>query len=213
MNEKKKSDFIPIRQAVQLTGVNSDTIRRWASKNYIEFYVSPGGQRRFNKDCLLKLTRNPDFIEEKQKILYCRVSSNKQKDDLVRQIDFLRHEYPDHTVVTDIGSGLNWKRKGLLSILELSMQGKLGSLVVAHRDRLSRFAFELIEWIVTKNNGQIIVMDKDNEKYESTENELAEDLLSIVHIYSCKQMGKRRYKKNENCEISEIPKERSKVSV
>lgn len=74
------------------------------------------------------------------------------------------------------------------------MSGELKELVVAHKDRLSRFGYELVEWIITSNGGKITILDE--EIHKSTEQELAEDLLSIVHIYSCKQMGKRRYNKD-----------------
>lgn len=74
------------------------------------------------------------------------------------------------------------------------MQGNIGTVVVAHRDRLCRFGFELIEQVVQLGGGRIIV-DDDSDQHKSSEQELAEDLLSIVHIYSCRQMGKRRYTK------------------
>ena len=98
-------------------------------------------------------------------------------------------------IIQDIGSGINWKRSGLKTILELAMQKKLETVVVAHRDRLCRFAFELIQWILEKNEVKLVVL---NESICSTEQELAEDLLSIIHVFSCKQMGKRRYKKEDN---------------
>ena len=201
MNEKKErkneSDFVPIRKAIQLTGVNAEKIRRWAAQNFIQYYISPTGHRHFSKKSLLTIVNNQNIVEEvkKKNIIYGRVSSQKQKNDLDRQVEYLRQHYPSFTVVTDIGSGINWKRKGLLAILEFAMQRNIETLVVTHKDRLSRFAFELIGWIVTSNGGKIIILDENNEESEhkSSEQELAEDLLSIVNVYSCKHMGKRRY--------------------
>lgn len=215
---KLESDFIPIRKAIQLTGVNADTIRRWAAQDFIQYYVSPTGHRLFSKKSLLALVNNKKNVEEipKKNIIYGRVSSQKQKNDLDRQIEYLRQHYPSFTVITDIGSGINWKRQGLLTILEFAMQRNLETLVVTHRDRLSRFAFELIEWIIISNGGKVTVLDENNEESEhrSSEQELAEDLLSIVHVYSCKQMGKRRYntKKNKEgkCEANTESKEETK---
>jgi predicted site-specific integrase-resolvase len=207
-NIKEKATHIPIRKAAELTGVHPDTLRRWASKNLIKFYITPSGQRFFDKKCLLEFTSCVSSVEKKENIVYCRVSSKKQENDLSTQVEFLKSEYPDYRVVSDIGSGINWKRKGLQAILELAMQRKLGNLVVAHKDRLSRFAFELIEWIVTTNEGKIIVLDEENNK--SSEQDLAEDLLSIVHIYSCKQMGKRRYKRKQSDEDTYISNKRTK---
>jgi predicted site-specific integrase-resolvase len=115
-------------------------------------------------------------------------------DDLLRQTEYLqqrRPEYASYVSITDIASGINFKRKGLQTILDACLQGTIGELVVAHRDRLCRFGFELVESIVTKAGGKITVLDNDGNK--SGEQELAEDLLSIIHVYSCKQMGKRSY--------------------
>ena len=135
--------------------------------------------------------------DQKQKICYCRVSSHHQKDDLKRQITFMQSQFPTYTIIQDIGSGINWKRSGLTSILELAMQGKLQEVVVAHRDRLCRFAFELIQWLLEINGVQLVVL---NQEIQSTEQELAEDLLSIIHVFACRKMGKRRYQKKEKKE-------------
>ena len=100
-------------------------------------------------------------------------------------------EYPDHELITDIGSGINWKRKGLKKILEQTMLGNVEQVVVAHRDRLCRFAFELIEFIFESNNVKLLIID--TKVGESVNNELVDDILSIIHVYSCRAMGKRRY--------------------
>jgi predicted site-specific integrase-resolvase len=84
-----------------------------------------------------------------------------------------------------------FKRKGLQTILELSMSGNLGEVVVSHKDRLSRFAFELIEWIIKRNRGTLVVLDRS--EHQSGQQELAEDLLSIVTVFNCRNMGRRRY--------------------
>ena len=120
-------------------------------------------------------------------------------DDLERQKDFFRQQYPTYELVTDIGSGINWKRKGLNSILDASMLGYIEEVVVAHRDRLSRFAFELIEHILVTNKVKLVVLDSSTE--ESQDNELADDILSIIHVYSCRNMDRRRYKNKKNTNI------------
>ena len=191
MNGKLK-EFITCREAVKLTGLAGSTLRTWADKGFVKIYKTPSGQRLYSTKCLQELTNSISYNTEKSNIVYCRVSSSKQKDDLNRQIEQLRHLYPTHEVISDCGSGINFKRKGLQTILERAIQGTLAEVVVAHRDRLSRFAFDLIRWIIEQKDGKVIVLDEDSHK--STEQELAEDLLSIVHIYTCIQMGRRRYK-------------------
>jgi len=126
-------------------------------------------------------------------------------DDLSRQLEFLRKpEYSTYTVVTDIASGINFKRKGLSTILEACVQQRIGDLVVAHRDRLCRFGFELIEQLVSKAGGRIVVIEDSDNK--TSEQELIEDLLSIIHVFSCRQMGKRSYasRKPKNTQDKDI---------
>jgi predicted site-specific integrase-resolvase len=118
------------------------------------------------------------------------VSSTKQKDDLERQCNYLRLIYPKHRLITDIGSGINWHRKGFKTILELADEKAIGEVVVASRDRLCRFAFELVENVLRRKDVQITVIDTEDT---SPEQELSDDLLSIVQIFCCRRNGKRRY--------------------
>ena len=155
----------------------------------------------------MSLPPTPDTIQtnnQRQNFLYSRVSSKKQLDDLSRQIEFLRQWERDRTrvdsfeLISDIGSGINFKRKGIQTILDACLSRTIGSVVIAHRDRLSIFGFELIQSIIEKAGGNVIVLDDHDNK--SSEQELAEDLLSIVQIFTCKQMGKRRYKHSKEKE-------------
>lgn len=91
----------------------------------------------------------------------------------------------------DIGSGINFKRKGLKTILESAINGDKLKLVVAHKDRLCRFGFELIEWIIKRNHGEIVVLSKSEL---SPQAELTQDLLTILHVFSCRMHGLRSYK-------------------
>jgi putative resolvase len=200
MDEENPQKFIPIREVYKLTGIKPQTIRKWSNNNKLKVYKTPTGQTLYDKTFIENLTRNFSNDKKEKQIIYCRVSSQKQKDDLVRQSNTLLSKFPNYELITDIGSGINWKRKGLKTILEHSMRGNLKELVVAHKDRLCRFAFELIEWIVESNGGKITVLDEDT--FVTEETELAEDVLSIIHIFSCKQMGKRRYKNVENKNLS-----------
>jgi predicted site-specific integrase-resolvase len=197
--DETQKNFISTREAIQLTGLHAHTIRKYADQQQIQCYKTPSGQRKYNRSCLEKFC-NPILVatavpqNEKLNYVYSRVSSKKQLDDLSRQTQYLqqaRPEYASYLSVTDVASGINFKRKGLQAILDSCLQGTLGEVVIAHRDRLCRFGFELLEYIIQKNGGKITVLDHDSHK--SSEQELAEDLLSIVHIYSSKQMDKRSY--------------------
>lgn len=188
-------EYVSSQEACKLFQVSISTLRRWDNEGKIDTYRTAGKQRRYSTQLLTKTNNTTTNDVQKQKICYCRVSSTHQKNDLQRQKEYLKSKYPDYRIIQDIGSGINWKRSGLKTILELAMQKKLDTVVVAHRDRLCRFAFELIQWILEKNEVKLVVL---NESICSTEQELAEDLLSIIHVFSCKQMGKRWYKKEDN---------------
>lgn len=176
--------YLPSRKASKHLGVHPNTLRHWADTNKIKFIRNPAGQRLYD---VASLEPEP---QSNLQYCYCRVSSYKQKDDLQRQISFLKEKYPNHTIVSDIGSGLNFKRKGLLSILEQASLGNIQEVVVAHRDRLARFGFDLIRWLLEKNGGRILVLDNLTL---SPEKELVTDIISILTVFSCRIHGLRKY--------------------
>ena len=177
--------YLPSRKAAALLGLHPQTLRRYARQGKIPFYRNSGGQRQYDADSYLRGKADPETI------CYCRVSSAKQRRDLGRQIAHMRQLYPEAEIVTDVAGGLNWKRKGLVSILERLHRGDKLTLVVAHRDRLARLGFELIQWLVEQNGGSLLVL---NQPDASPESELTEDLLSILHTFSCRMHGLRRYR-------------------
>jgi len=201
-NEEK--DFINIGEASKLTGIGSQTLRKMAERKEIKSYQTPSRHRKFNREAILKMSRKLDENKVRTRInfLYTRVSTKKQLDDLHRQIEYVRRpEYASYNLIQDIGSGINFKRKGIQTILENCLQGTIGEIVVTHKDRLSRFGYDLIESVVSKAGGKITLLDKENHCIPR-EQELSEDILSIIHVFNCRQMGKRKYKKSS--EIQDI---------
>jgi putative resolvase len=196
-----EDEYVNTKKAKEILKVSYKTIFRWAKDGKIRFITTPSGRKIYNTKDIYNISSSVTCTTEKEKICYCRVSSRKQMDDLERQQDFFREKFPDHKLVTDVGSGINWKRKGLQTILEQAMQGRISEVVVAHRDRLCRFAFDLLEWILKTNRIKLVVLNE--EKGSSTEQELAEDILSIIHVYSCRKMGGRRYKNKKDTTVSD----------
>jgi len=178
--------YIPSRKAAEQLGCHPNTLRKWANEGKIPYIKTESGQRRYNVDAFIG-KRTTSIT-----ICYCRVSSPKQRDDLERQIEFMRTQYPQAEIIKDIGSGLNFKRKGLLPILQRAMPGDKLKVVVAHRDRLARFGFDLIKYIVEKNAGEVVVLDPTTD---SPEEELSKDLLNILQVFSCRMHGLRNDKK------------------
>ena len=197
-------EYITIKKATKLYGFDPQLLRKWEKEGFIQAQRTPGNTRMFRR-CDLEKALGINGTQTKRKqhnICYCRVSSKKQHDDLKRQSDHLGSIYPEHIIIEDVGSGINFSRKGLQTILEYAMCRSIGEVVVAHRDRLSRFGFDLLECIITKGGGSLTVLDNDTGK--SRDEELAEDLLAIIHVFNCRQMGKRRYgnKKSQSETVS-----------
>ena len=131
--------YIPGRKAAAQLGIHQNIFRRYADEGQIRVIRTKSGQRRYDVDAYLRESAAAALV------CYCRVSSAKQREDLQRQIAFMRERYPEAEIVQDIGGGLNWKRKGLVSLLERLHRGDKLRIVVAHRDRLARFGFELVQ--------------------------------------------------------------------
>ena len=177
--------YYSVEQAADMSGFHPNTIRRWADDGTIPSYRTKGGHRRV---CIDDYIKSPDApSEERVTICYCRVSSPKQRDDLNRQIEYMRERYPDAEIV----AGINFERKGLRSILERAMRGTVVTLVVAYRDRLARFGSQIIEFVLQQSGGQLVVPSGVSL---SPEQELTTDLLTILHVFSCRLHGLRKYK-------------------
>ena len=125
LDSSVSDQFISTKTARQLLGVTTDTLRNWDASGKISTIRTPSNIRLYNKHDILSIIGSSIPSVQKRKIAYCRVSSIKQKDDLKRQEDFFVSNYPTFELVSDVGSGLNWKRKGLLSILDGALTGNI----------------------------------------------------------------------------------------
>ena len=187
-----------IRKFAELIDVNPQTLRNWDREGkLIPAYVNPDtGYRYYSEEQLH--AQLGKIAEEKIVLGYCRVSSKKQKEDLERQIQnmetYLMAQGKPFKIVRDIGSGINYTKKGLLEVLTLVLEKKVSKVVVLYKDRLVRFGFELIKIICDKNNVSIEIIDH-NEKTE--EEEIVDDLVQIITVFSCKLQGKRSKRTRE----------------
>ena len=146
-----------------------------------------------NKDHL-KINVNNENINNKHNICYIRVSSISQKDDLERQRQVMLKKYPRYEIIEDIGSGLNLNKRGIKKIIKLGIEGKINELVIAYKDRLTRFGYELIEEIIKEySKGKIIVINET--KKIKPEEELVSDVMALMNVYVAKMNGLRKYKK------------------
>jgi predicted site-specific integrase-resolvase len=152
----------------------------------VQHRETAGGHRRY-----LVPGHRAQGDDDRDKIIYVRVSSAKQKPDLERQTAFMRHRFPNHRVVSDIGSGVNFSRRGLRSILDACMRGAVSEVVVAHRDRLARIGASLVEYIITQSGSVLKVVE--DRSCNGCPEELAEDVLAVLTHFTARHNGKRTY--------------------
>jgi len=195
------ANYIGGKEASEILGVHQRTLYNWETNGLIETIRTPGNKRLYNvnkfiqnKKCTDTICTNLDDLDKKEKlnICYVRVSSNNQKDDLMRQKTQMQQLYPSYIIIEEIGSGLDLNKKGIKKIIKLAIAGKINELVVAYRDRLTRFGFELIEELIKDySKGKIIILN-EKDKIEPEE-ELVKDIMSIMNVYVAKMNSLRKY--------------------
>jgi len=178
-------------------GVTVHTLRVWDKENRLKpEYVSNGGHRYYSEEQLKELIPKLDVKKEnKINIGYVRVSAKHQKDDLQRQYQvmelFLAQKGKSFKIISDIGSGINYKKKGLSELLTLISTNQVDTLYIVYKDRLVRFGYELIETICEIHNVKIEVINQSEVKTD--EQEMIDDILNIIHVFSCRMNGKRSH--------------------
>jgi len=190
-------NYYSIGEFAEKIGKTVQTLRNWDKNNTLKpAHVTKGGTRYYSQEQLNRfLGLKPQATKTKRTIGYCRVSSVKQKDDLERQIENVRTYMTakgyQFEVITDIGSGINYNKKGLNQLIDLITNAEIERIVILYKDRLLRFGFELIETLCAKY-GVIIEIIDQTEKTE--EQELVEDMIQIITVFSCRLQGKRAHK-------------------
>ena len=184
-------------------GRSTDTVRRWEREGKLIAKRLPSGQRYFDESDVRALMGGaPD---KKDIVVYCRVSSAGQKDDLASQFAAMESyclagAIPVDVWIQEIGGGMNFKRKHFLSLVDRIQRGEIKKLLIAHKDRLMRFGFELFNHIAIENGCEIVVV---NQESLSPQQEMVEDLMAIVHTFSGRLSGVRKYKKDIRQDFSQ----------
>lgn len=209
--------YVKRGEACEIIGIHYHTLIKMAQEGQIKTvkigkqtlydvsgYLKELENKSINEQNELKMGKNSiekqkEILEEKhlgkerKKISYCRVSSRHQKEDLDRQIEMIKAKYPNHELISDIGGGMNYERKGLKKIMDMAMDEEIEELVIAYKDRLMRFGYEIIEYMVEKKSRGKIIILHDEEKRSEME-ELTEDVVAIMNVYVAKVNGMRKYK-------------------
>ena len=193
--------LVNISEAASILGVTTTTLRNRDKKGLLKpDEITKGKARRYRIESLRNINRNIIFTKDDLKtIAYARVSSHDQKEDLTRQVQVLelycsKHGYK-YEVIQDLGSGMNYYKKGLTKLIDLILDNQVQRLVLTHKDRLLRFGAELIFSICEAKNVEVIIINQGDEA-PSFEEELAKDVLEIITVFSAKLYGSRS-KKNK----------------
>lgn len=224
MLKRMNGEYLPAGQVISSLDipVSASTLRNWATAGRIRF-KRPGGKRFYHLEDVKREIGEAPIIcnrENNRTVGYSRVSSNHQKSDLDRQEEYIRTHSDigeEGTVIRDIGSGLNYNRRGLSKLLSCVERGEIGTVVVTYRDRLCRFGIELIERIFRANNTKLVVLCEEGVR-EGTETELANDLLDVCNYFVAKRNGQksakfRRERANKDKEIQTIPNQGCKKNI
>lgn len=184
-----------ISEFARRIGRSPSTVRRWDREGVLTTKRFPSGHRFFDEDDVRSVLGIA--AEKRLTVVYCRVSSHGQKDDLQSQIQAMEQYclssgIPVDEWIKEVGGGMNFKRKQFLDLVDRVASGEISRLIVAHKDRLVRFGFDLLDHLAKKNGCVIEVI---NQESLSPQEEMTEDLLSIVHTFSCRLYGMRKYKK------------------
>ena len=193
------SQFYSIGETAKLIGITPQTLRDWDKHGKLKpHHIASSGYRYYSLEQINQVIGTKTQNLEKKVIGYCRVSNTKQKDDLERQIEairlYLTAQGKPFEIVSDIGSGVNYGKPGLQKLIQQITANKVSKVVVLYKDRLLRFGFELLEYIAKLHDCKIEVAD-NTEKIE--EQELVEDLIQIVTVFSCHLQDKRAKKTRE----------------
>ena len=197
------SRFIKIGEAAKVLGVSVQTLRRWEENSYLlPSKKSDGKTRYYDLDQLLGNKK----IENDLTIAYARVSGHDQKEDLRRQAEVLESYCAkqgwNYEVIQDLGSGMNYQKKGLKRLIQLILENKMTRLVLTHKDRLLRFGSELIFALCEAKEIEVVLINKGDEV--SFEEELAQDVLEIITVFSARLYGSRSKKNKKLIDAAKV---------
>lgn len=183
------------KEFAELLNVSVLTLQRWDNAGKLKAFRTPTDRRYYTYE---QYKEFKGVVSSGKKIvIYTRVSTSNQKDDLKNQVEFLK-QYANakgiivDEVIEDYGSGLNYNRKKWNKLIDECMTSDISTIIVTHKDRFIRFGFEWFERFLEKFNVKIVVVN--NESLSPSE-ELVQDIISILHVFSCRIYGLRKYKK------------------
>ena len=207
MNTSNITNYKP-KDFAELLGVSVKTLQRWDRDGILKANRTPTDRRYYTYDQYLQFKGIQTENDIRDTVIYARVSTRNQKDDLQNQVEFLKQFCNAKGIIVnqcveDFGSGLNYNRKKWNKLLDEVMENKIKTIVISNKDRFIRFGYDWFEKFCEKFNTKIIIV---NNETLSPNEELVQDIISILHVFSCRLYGLRKYK-NQIKEDEEIAKE------
>ena len=207
MNTSNITNYKP-KDFAELLGVSVKTLQRWDRDGILKANRTPTDRRYYTYDQYLQFKGIQTENDIRDTVIYARVSTRNQKDDLQNQVEFLKQFCNAKGIIVnqcveDFGSGLNYNRKKWNKLLDEVMANKIKTIVISNKDRFIRFGYDWFEKFCEKFNTKIIIV---NNETLSPNEELVQDIISILHVFSCRLYGLRKYK-NQIKEDEEIAKE------
>ena len=206
MNTSNITNYKP-KDFAELLGVSVKTLQRWDRDGILKANRTPTDRRYYTYDQYLQFKGIQTENDIRDTVIYARVSTRNQKDDLQNQVEFLKQFCNAKGIIVnqcveDFGSGLNYNRKKWNKLLDEVMANKIKTIVISNKDRFIRFGYDWFEKFCEKFNTKIIIV---NNETLSPNEELVQDIISILHVFSCRLYGLRKYK-NQIKEDEEIAK-------
>lgn len=191
-----------------MLGVSVKTLQRWDREGVLKANRTPTDRRYYTYDQYLQFKGIQLDNDTREVVIYARVSTKNQKDDLHNQVEFLKQFANAKGIIInqcieDYGSGLNYNRKKWNQLLEQVMEQKIKTIIISSKDRFIRFGYDWFEKFCMKFNTSIVIV---NNETLSPNEELVQDIISILHVFSCRLYGLRKYK-NQIKEDEDIAQE------
>lgn len=195
MNTSNITNYKP-KDFAELLGVSVKTLQRWDREEILKANRTPTNRRYYTYDQYLQFKGIQTENDLRDTVIYARVSTKNQKEDLNNQVEFLKQFANAKGIIVnqcieDFGSGLNYNRKKWNQLLEEVMEQKIKTIIISSKDRFIRFGYDWFEKFCMKFNTSIIVVN--NESLSPNE-ELVQDIISILHVFSCRLYGLKKYK-------------------
>lgn len=189
--------MISIGEAAEIIGVSISTLRRWEKEEqFLPSIRTLGGYRRYSLiDIQKKIFAEKESLDTRKTVCYARVSSYDQKNDLKRQIKklekYCNKNNFEYTVIKDLGSGMNYKKRGLSKLIEMICKKRVKKLILTNKDRLLRFGSELLFSLCRLFNVEVVILNEVKNK--TFEEELVGDVIEIMTVFTSKIYGKRSH--------------------